>query len=102
MMNHNATRHHTGNCTNSLALSVGTSLFLQKNKSVMVNTRRANPGQNNTHVEEGSPGPEAKIANLNRQLAQTQKNVEDLLAQNALLQAARTPAPSQHLEGGEN
>jgi hypothetical protein len=73
-----------------------------KNKSVMVNTHRANPGQNNTHEEEGSLGPEARIANLNQQLAQAQKNVEDLLAHNALLQAARSPAPSQHLEGGEN
>jgi hypothetical protein len=68
----------------------------------MVNTRRANLGQNNTHEEEGSPGPEARIANLNQQLAQSQKNVEDLLAQNALLQVARMPTPSQHLEGEEN
>jgi hypothetical protein len=68
----------------------------------VVNTHHANSGQNNTHEEEGSPGPEARIANLNQQLPQAQKNVEDLLPQNALLQAARTPAPSQHLEGGEN
>jgi len=46
--------------------------------------------------------PSAWIANLNQQLAQAQKNVEDLLAQNAVLQAAWTPAPSHHLEGGEN
>jgi hypothetical protein len=35
-------------------------------------------------------------------LAQAQKNVDDLLAQNAVLLAARTPAPSQHIEGGDN
>jgi hypothetical protein len=46
----------------------------------MVTTHRTNPGQNNTHEEVESPGPEARIANLNQQLAQAQKNVEDLLA----------------------
>ncbi len=69
----------------------------------MVNKRRrTNSGQNNTHEDADSIGPEARIANLNQQLAQAQKNVEDLLAQNAMLQAARMPAPSQHLKGGEN
>jgi hypothetical protein len=74
----------------------------KKKNYVMVNTSRTNPGQNNTHEDIESIGPEARIANLNQQLAQAQKNVEDLLAQNAVLQAARTPAPSQHVEGGEN
>jgi hypothetical protein len=87
-----------------------------KKKSVMVTTQRTNPGQNNTHEEARrtnpnqndtheeaeSINPEVRIANLNQQLAQAQKNVEDLLAQNALLQAVRTPAPSQHLEIGKN
>jgi hypothetical protein len=67
-----------------------------------VNMCRTNPGKNNTYEEAKSINPEARIANLNQQLAQAQKNVEDLLAQNAVLQVARTPAPSQHLEGGEN
>jgi len=35
-------------------------------------------------------------------LAQAQKNVEDLLAQNAVLLAARMLAPSQHVEGEDN
>jgi ribosomal protein L12E/L44/L45/RPP1/RPP2 len=60
-----------------------------------VNTRRTNLSQNNTHEEVESIGLEARIANL-------QKNLEDLLAQNAVLQADRTPSPSQHLERGEN
>jgi hypothetical protein len=68
----------------------------------MVATCHTNPSQNNTHEEAESIGPEARIANMNQQLAQAHKNMEDLLAQNALLQAARTPAPSQQLEGGEN
>jgi len=82
----------------------------------MVTTRRTNLGQNNTHEkarrtnldpndtheEAESINPEVRIANLNQLLAQAQKNVEDLLAQNALLQAARMPAPSQHLERGKN
>jgi hypothetical protein len=65
-----ATRHHIENCTNSLAPPVGTTLFLQqKIKSVMVNTRCTNPGQNNTQEDAESIGPEAQIANLNQQLA---------------------------------
>ncbi|XP_062171075.1 uncharacterized protein LOC133876849 [Alnus glutinosa] len=68
----------------------------------MVNTRHTNLGQNNIQEDVESIGPEARIANLNQQLAQAQKNVEDLLAQNAVLLAARTPAPSQHVEGGDN
>jgi hypothetical protein len=63
-----------------LAPSVGTTLFLQKKKSVRVNMRRTNLSQNNTHEEVESIGLEARIANL-------QKNLEDLLAQNAVLQA---------------
>jgi hypothetical protein len=63
----------------------GNDMFLQKKKSVMVNTRRTNPVQNNTHEEAESISLEARIANLNHQLAQAQKNVEDLLAQNAVL-----------------
>jgi adenylyl- and sulfurtransferase ThiI len=58
--------------------------FLKKKKYVMVATRRT--CLNNTHEKVESIGPKAIIANLNQQLAQTQKNVEDLLAQNALLQ----------------
>jgi hypothetical protein len=58
---------------------VGTPLFLQK-KSIMVNTHHTNSGQNNTHEEADFIGPEARIANLNQQLAQAHKNVEDLLA----------------------
>jgi hypothetical protein len=63
----------------------------------MVRTRCTNLGQNNTNEEAESICPEARIANLNQQLAQAQNNVEDLLAQNAVLQVARTPALSQHL-----
>jgi hypothetical protein len=54
----------------------------------MMNTRRTNLSQNNTHEEAESIGSEARIANLNQQLAQAQKNVENLLAQNVVLQAA--------------
>jgi predicted transcriptional regulator len=68
----------------------------------MMNTRRTNLSQNNTHEEAESIGSEARIANLNQQLAQAQKNVENLLAQNVVLQAARLSAPSQHLEEEEN
>jgi hypothetical protein len=64
--------------------------------------QRTNPDQNETHEEAKSINPEVRIANLNQQLAQAQKNVEDLLAQNALLQAVRMPIPSQHLERREN
>ncbi len=51
----------------------------------MVRTRCTNLGQNNTNEEAESICPEARIANLNQQLAQAQNNVEDLLAQNAVL-----------------
>jgi hypothetical protein len=79
-----------------------------KNKSIMVTTRRSNPVQNETQEEARRPtqddvrgeaesaGPEAKITQLSQQLAQAQKNVEDLLAQNALLIAAHTPPPLNH------
>jgi hypothetical protein len=73
----------------------------------MVTTRRSNPAQNETHEEERRPNlgqddvrgeaesasPEARITQLSQQLAQAQKNVEDLLAQNALLITAQTPPP---------
>jgi hypothetical protein len=74
----------------------------------MVTTRRSNPVQNETqeevrptnrddiHGEAESAGPEARITQLSQQLAQAQKNVEDLLAQNALLTAAQTPPPFNH------
>jgi hypothetical protein len=74
----------------------------------MVTTRRSNPVQNetqeevrrpnqdNVHGEAESAGPEARITQLSQQLAQAQKNVEDLLAQNALLIAAHTPPPLNH------
>lgn len=35
----------------------------------MANTRHTNPSKNNTHEEAKSIGPEARIANLNQQLA---------------------------------
>jgi hypothetical protein len=101
--------HHTGNCTNSLASSVGIRLVvLAKIKSVMVTTRRSNPVQNETQGEvqptnrddvpgeAESAGLEARITQLSQQLAQEQKNVEDVLAQNALLTAAQTPPPFNH------
>jgi hypothetical protein len=47
-------------------------------------------------AERQSAGPEARITQLSQQLAQVQKNVEDLLAQNALLIAAQTPPPLNH------
>jgi hypothetical protein len=76
----------------------------------MVTTRRSNPVQNETHEEEQCPnlgrddvrgeaesaGLEARITQLRQQLVQAQKNVEDLLAQNALLIAAQTPPPLNH------
>jgi hypothetical protein len=60
---------------------------------MMVTTRCSNLAQNETHEEERRPnlgrddvrgeaesaGPEAKITQLSQQLAQAQKNVEDLL-----------------------
>jgi hypothetical protein len=46
--------------------------------------------------EAESAGPEARITQLSQQLAQAQKNVEDLLAQMALLLAAQTPPPFNH------
>jgi hypothetical protein len=72
----------------------------------MVTTRRSNPAQNETHEEERRPnlgrddvrgeaesaGSEARIAQLSQQLAQAQKNVEDLLT------AAQTPPPLNHDE----
>jgi hypothetical protein len=77
---------------------------------MMVTTRRSNPAQNETHEEEQRPnlgrddasreaestGLEARIIQLSQQLAQAQKNVEDLLAQNALMIAAQTPPPLNH------
>jgi hypothetical protein len=66
----------------------------------MVTTRRSNLVQNETQEEarrpnqddvrgqEESAGLEARTTQLSQQLAQAQKNVEDLLAQNALLIAA--------------
>ncbi len=60
--------------------------------------RRPNPGRDDAHEIAESAGPEDRIAKLSQQLAQAQKNVEDLLAQNALLHAARTPQPISHLE----
>jgi hypothetical protein len=83
-MNHNATCHRTKNCTNSLAPSVGTKLFVSHKKKVMVTTRRTNPGQDNIHEKARRPNPgqdnpheevefaglEARIAQLNQQLAQ--------------------------------
>jgi hypothetical protein len=83
-------------------------VVLAKIKSVMVTTRRSNPVQNETQGEvqptnrddvrgeAESAGPEARITQLSQQLAQPQKNVEDLLAQNALLTAAQTPPPFNH------
>jgi hypothetical protein len=74
----------------------------------MLTTRRSNPVQNETQEEvrptnrddvrgeAESAGPEARITQLSQQLAQAQKNVEDLLAQNALLIAAQTPPPFNH------
>jgi hypothetical protein len=74
----------------------------------MVTTRHSNPVQNETQEEvrhlnrddvrgeAESAGPEARITQLSQQVAQTQKNVEDLLAQNALLIAAQTPPPLNH------
>jgi hypothetical protein len=76
----------------------------------MVTTRRYNPVQDKTQEEARRPnlgrddvcgeaesaGPEARITQLSQQLAQAQKNVEDLLAQNALLIAAQTPPPLNH------
>jgi hypothetical protein len=74
----------------------------------MVTTRRSNPVQNETQEEVRHPnrddvrgeaesaGLEARITQLSQQLAQAQKNVEDLLAQNALLIAAQTPPPLNH------
>jgi hypothetical protein len=73
---------------------VGKRVVLTKNKSVMVTTRRSNPVQNETQEEARRPnlgqddvrgeaesaGPEARITQLSQQLAQAQKNVEDLLA----------------------
>jgi hypothetical protein len=83
-------------------------VVLAKIKSVMVTTRRSNPVQNETQGEvqptnrddvpgeAESAGLEARITQLSQQLAQEQKNVEDLLAQNALLTAAQTPPPFNH------
>jgi hypothetical protein len=83
-------------------------VVLTKIKSVMVTMRRSNPVQNETQGEvqptnrddvrgeAESAGPEARITQLSQQLAQAQKNVEDLLAQNALLTAAQTPPPFNH------
>jgi hypothetical protein len=70
----------------------------------MVTTRRSKSIQNDApptsrddaRGEAESVGPEARINQLSQQLTQAQKNVEDLLAQNALLQAAQTPPPFNH------
>jgi hypothetical protein len=74
----------------------------------MVTTRRSNPVQNETQGEvqptnrddvrgeAESAGPEARITQLSQQLSQAQKNVEDLVAQKALLIAAQTPPPLNH------
>jgi hypothetical protein len=74
----------------------------------MVTTRRSNPIQNETQEEvrptnrddvrgeAESACPEARITQLSQQLVQAQKNVEDLLAQNALLIAGQTPPPFNH------
>jgi hypothetical protein len=74
----------------------------------MVTTRRSNLAQNKTQGEvqptnrddvrgeAESASPEAKITQLSQQLAQAQKNVEDLLAQNALLTAVQTLPPFNH------
>jgi hypothetical protein len=76
----------------------------------MVTTRRSNPVQDEIQEEVRRPnlgrddacgeaefaGLEARITQLSQQLAQAQKNVEDLLAQNALLIAAQTPPALNH------
>jgi hypothetical protein len=70
----------------------------------MVNTRnsgRNNLGPYNTLDDGQSTNPIVTIANLNERLAEAQKNMEDLSAHNALLQAARTPPPSHELTGRE-
>jgi hypothetical protein len=87
-------------------------IVLTKNKSAMVTTRRSKSIQNDAPQNEAPPtsrddvrgeaesaGPEARITQLSQQLAQAQKNVEDLLAQNALLTAAQTPPPFNHDAG---
>lgn len=70
----------------------------------MVTTRRSKSIQNeapptsrdDARGEAKSAGPEARINQLSQQLAQAQKNVEDLLAQNTVLLAAQTPPPFNH------
>jgi hypothetical protein len=70
----------------------------------MVTTRRSKSIQNEALLtsrddargEAESAGPEARITQLSQQLAQAQKNVEDLLAQNAVLLAAQTPPSFNH------
>jgi len=58
--------------------------------------RCPNLGRDDARREAESAGPEARITQLSQQLAQVQKNMEDLLAQNALLIAAQTPPPLNH------
>jgi hypothetical protein len=70
----------------------------------MVTTRRSKPiqdealstSQGDVRGEVESAGLEVRITQLSQQLIQAQKNVEDLLAQNAVLLAGRTPPPSNH------
>lgn len=58
--------------------------------------RRLNLGRDDARGKAESAGPKARITQLSQQLAQAQKNVEDLLAQNALLIAAQTPPSLNH------
>jgi hypothetical protein len=66
-----------------------------------VNTRRSNLGPNHIHDKGESLNLEVRIANLTEQIAQAQKNMEDLVAQNALLQVAQTTPPSHQPTGAE-
>jgi hypothetical protein len=70
----------------------------RRSKSIQNNAREEVPPTSRDDVrgEAESAGPEARITQLSQQLAQAQKNVEDLLAQNALLLAAQTPPPFNH------
>jgi hypothetical protein len=66
----------------------------RRSKSIQNEALRAN--RDDARGEAESAGPEARIAQLSQQLAQAQKNVEDLLAQNAVFLAARTPPSFNH------
>jgi len=76
----------------------------------MVTTRRSKSilnevppiSRDDARGEAESADPEARITQLSQQLAQAQKNVEDLLAQNAVLLAARTPPPNHDVADGTN